>query len=66
MFQLHLTGSIEIIAPDLNFTYGFDLTVCFCLFPGTNVTNNPTYQVPDNSSVLLNVGNITESTVNGL
>jgi hypothetical protein len=26
MFQLHLTGSIEIIA-ELDFTYGFDLTV---------------------------------------
>jgi hypothetical protein len=26
MFQLHLTGSIEIIA-ELDFTYGFDLIV---------------------------------------
>jgi hypothetical protein len=31
MFQLHLTGSIEIIA-ELDFTYGFDLIVSFILY----------------------------------
>ena len=54
-----------LLAADLDFTYGFDVTVSLPS-PRTQLIANNSHQVPNNSSVTLNIGQLNHSTQTGL
>ena len=58
------------VAADLNFTYGFDLTVSHLhLVQMWNCQRERAkldLKVPNNSSITLNIGNLTNSSMTGL
>ena len=51
---------------DLTFTYGFDLNVSFHHSLGFRRGADPSIKVPNNSTIILDIGNVTNSSITGL